>query len=193
MVGIRRPQNMQRPFVQPKRPGTLSRAQVKLKRSELLMDIQDMAKARLDAKGAGGKLSTNDVQALMARAYHKGHVTKKDCEDLNQVKKDYKDRMEPDAYAALDAFTSTWLAASAAQIAEDNAKAAQKLAERAQKFDAWLADEQRKDINEDVKVDRKELTERLKDLRGESSEKEVAVLTELFGHAAPVKTPKFEG
>ena len=91
-----------------------------------MMDIEKMAASRLQAKGPEGKLSGNDVKALLARAYHDGKVDSSEVKQLNQVRDRYQDKMDTSARSIFDEFSVAWMQDTRDQIqqaAKENAQA----------------------------------------------------------------------
>ena len=83
-----------------------------------MMDIEKMAAQRMEEKGPEGKLSGNDVKALMARAYHDGKVDTTEAKQLNNVRDRYKDQMDSSARMIFDEFSVAWIQDTQDQIRE---------------------------------------------------------------------------
>ena len=154
-----------------------SNRRISLKRSELLMDIRRMAASRLQEKGPSGKLSGQDVKALLARAYQDGGMTNKKAADLDFVQNHYKDQMDTSASSLFHDFSSAMIADTQDQIREQEKEASAERAEDMSQFQEFLVE----DHQEHSAVTRDQKVKALEDRLANVTDREKVTLVDLFG------------
>ena len=153
-----------------------------------MMDIEKMAASRLKEKGPEGKLSGNDVKALLARAYHDGKVDSSEVKQLNQVRDRYQDKMDTSARSIFDEFSVAWMQDTRDQIQEAQKENAQAMAadnadfyrnldegDRIHEYDAQVHHEKQ---HKSFEAKEKQLEQSPLEI----NQKEAATLDVFFGH-----------
>ena len=169
-------------------PMKTSLNRISIKRSELMMDIEKMAASRLQEKGPEGKLSGNDVKALLARAYHDGKVDASEVKQLNQVRDRYQDKMDHSARNIFNEFSAAWIQDTREQLQEAERQNAQAIEADNADFYRTL-DEGDRNHNYDLEIhqEKRDKSFEAKEIQLERSpleinQKEAATLDVFFGH-----------